>query len=234
MHRFYRYELRARNVDDARAFYRSLLGAEPTIVALPDELAARGVVPHWLGHIEVDDVERSAMEFVEHGATKLGPTVQRDGGAVALLRDPGGATIALSRGLPASSLVPCWHNLNAAKAGAAMAAYGRAFDWIFTDETDLGSFGVHHSFACAAGEDAIGSMTDITGRPSVHPHWLFHFLVDSLEASSEVVHRAGGTVIGPIELYTGSRIAICEDPQGAAFALWQQRGSEEGQRGLGG
>ena len=62
-------------------------------------------------------------------------------------------------------------------------------------------------------------MMDIAGRPGVHPHWLFHFRVPALEPAMDAVRAGGGVVLPPVTLPGGARVAVCDDPQGAAFAL---------------
>jgi uncharacterized protein len=53
----------------------------------------------------------------------------------------------------------------------------------------------------------------------VHPHWLFHFQVPKLDEAVAAVRAAGGLVIGPFALPSGERMAVCDDLQGAAFAI---------------
>ena len=67
-------------------------------------------------------------------------------------------------------------------------------------------------------------MADIAGRPGVHPHWLFHFRVAALEPALAAVRAAGGLVLDPLTLPNGARIAVCDDAQGAAFALQEEQG----------
>ena len=55
--------------------------------------------------------------------------------------------------------------------------------------------------------------------PHIHPHWLFHFRVPALDAAVDRVRAGGGLVAATFELPDGRRIAVCDDPQGAAFAL---------------
>jgi hypothetical protein len=55
--------------------------------------------------------------------------------------------------------------------------------------------GVSEQSAQQPGGPSVGLMADIGGRPGVHPAWLFHFRVTALDP------------------------AVCDDPQGAAFAL---------------
>lgn len=42
-----------------------------------------------------------------------------------------------------------------------------------------------------------------------------------LEEAIDTVRLGGGTVDGPTALPDGSRVAVCEDPQGAAFGVMQ-------------
>ena len=91
--------------------------------------------------------------------------------------------------------------------------------WQLTDAVDLGPQGRHHQFAWSPGGPSVGTMADIAGRPGVHPHWLFHFRVAALEPALATVRAAGGLVLDPVTLPSGARIAVCDDAQGAAFAL---------------
>jgi predicted enzyme related to lactoylglutathione lyase len=220
--RFCRFELRTTDVAAARAFYAALLGdAGADIVPLPAEAAARGARAHWLGHLGVEDVERTARAFVALGATRLGPTrPTAEGREVAIVRDPGGAVVALAT-LPSAPVRSdvVWQALNTSDLERCITSYRELFGWSFTERHDLGALGVYHSFTWLPGGASVGSMADITGRPGVHPHWLFHFRVAALEPALATVRAAGGVVIGPIVLPGGERIAVCDDPQGAAFAL---------------
>ncbi|BDG04739.1 VOC family protein [Anaeromyxobacter oryzae] len=222
MIRFQRYELRTTDVAAARAFYAAVLGdVEVEIVPLPGEAIARGAPAHWLGHLGVDDVERAASAFVERGAIRLGPTRPTAGGDVAILRDPGGAVVALASAqarLPARAGVT-WHVLETTGLDRAAASYCGLFGWRLTERVDLGTLGVVQPFAWEAGGPSVGAMADVAGRPGVHPHWLFFFRVAALEPALLAVRAAGGVVLGPTMLPGGERIAVCEDPQGAAFAL---------------
>ncbi len=233
MTRFCRIQLRTTDVPAARLFYRALLGDDGAdIVPLPAEALARGARPHWLGYLGVSDVEGVARAFVAEGATPLGPlrptvTGGAVAGAVAILRDPGGAVVALAT--PSSTPVRAdvvWHSLNTADLARATASYCALMGWRLTDVVDLGPQGRHHQFAWGPGGasvGSVGSMADLAGRPGVHPHWLFHFRVAALEPALAAVRAAGGLVLDPVMLPSGARVAVCDDAQGAAFAL--QEGS---------
>ena len=225
MTRFCRIELRTTDIPAARTFYRALLGDEGAdIVPLPAEALARGARPHWLGYLGVADVEGVATAFVAQGAIRLGPSrTTAEGGALAILRDPGGAVVALAT--PGSTPVRAdvvWRSLNTNDLPRATASYCALMGWQLTAAVDLGPLGRHQQFAWSPGGASVGAMADIAGRPGVHPHWLFHFRVAALSPALATIRAAGGLVLDPVTLPNGTHIAVCDDPQGAAFALQEE------------
>jgi len=100
---FSRFVLRTTAVDDAAAFYDAVLERRGDgIVPLHESAIQRGARPHWLGHIAVRDVggaEAVAGRFIERGARRLGPPTGV--GDFVVLRDPGGAVVALTDGVGA-------------------------------------------------------------------------------------------------------------------------------------
>jgi predicted enzyme related to lactoylglutathione lyase len=225
MNRFFHYQLRTTDVPAAKAFYASLLGeGVADIEPLPKQAIEHGAPAHWLGHIGVDDVEQAARAFAERGATQLGPVVPaRGGGKVAVFRDPGGAVVALASRTTANHPSPkpdvIWHQLHAGNVSQTASTYCDLFGWHVAGQRDHGEHGVHREFAWGPGDPCIGSAVDVAGRSGVHSHWLFHFQVPSLEAAVAKVRSAGGVVLEPTKLENGDRLAMCEDPQGAAFML---------------
>lgn len=225
MPQFQRYQLRTTDPSAARAFYGSILGDRVAeIVPLPPEAIARGAPPHWLGHLGVDEVEPTARAFVERGAMRLGPTRATAEGELAIVRDPGGAVFALTkaRSTPARDDV-VFHLLHTHDLARVTASYGALFGWEIDEGHDLGPLGVFREFAWHRSGPRVGAMTDVSARPGVHAHWLFQFRVASLNVALPLVRAAGGVVAGPTELPGGDRLAVCDDPQGAAFALREQR-----------
>lgn len=228
MKRIFQVVLRTLDVDAATDFYRSVLGDAPTrVVRLHEQAVQRGARPHWLGFIDVGDVDGAAAALVARGGVSLAPKwIDDEGLEAAVMRDPGGAIIALARPPAVRSperahRVPevALHTLNTPDVSRAMATYGALFGWDFGAPLDLGSVGVFHPFAFEAGAPRAGVFGDTAGRPGVHPHWTFHFRVSSLDEAVARVTSGGGVTLDPIELPSGDRIAVCDDPQGAAFAL---------------
>jgi predicted enzyme related to lactoylglutathione lyase len=234
MKRFFDYHLRTTDVAAARAFYVAVLGnGDAEIFRLHEQAVARGARPHWLGYIDVGEVDAAASLFGARDATALGPKwVNPQGLEAAVMRDPGGAVVALAKpapgGGPSSPAVArpdvVWHLLHTADVERAKANYAELFGWKFQEPLDLGKNGVFHPFAWQSGGPAVGSMSDIATRPGVHPHWLFHFRVASLDPTLDAVRSGGGSIVGSFVLPNGDRVAVCDDPQGAAFALFQEHG----------
>ena len=69
----------------------------------------------------------------------------------------------------------------------------------------------------------MGGVADIARLPHVHPQWLFFFRTDSLEQSLARVRDLGGLTLPITATPEGNLLAPCDDPQGAAFALFEAR-----------
>jgi predicted enzyme related to lactoylglutathione lyase len=235
---FRRYDLRTTDPEAARAFYSEVLGLDiprgeeapdaPSILCvwlLHEQARARGVPPHWLGHVGVADVEAAAHRLVELGSQRLGPTVSaRDGTTYATLRDPAGAVLAVRafKDMPAGAPV-AWHHLHTNDLDRVWAVYSELFGWRQTGALDVADpVGGYRMFSWDDSSRSLGSMANTARWPGVHAHWLFYFPVADLEAALTTVHARGGRAAGQrAVLPDGTRLAPCEDAQGAAFGLLQ-------------
>lgn len=223
MNRFCAYELRTTDVDRARAFYTTILGpgffsAGLSLAPLPAAAIARGAVPHWLGHIRVDDVSATAERFITRGATRLGPATD----AVATLRDPSGAVLAISSSAscPDVARVVC-HVLHAHDERAASSAYADLFGWAPPSARGVQAIAGHQPFSWSDSPTPSGIVTNSAQLAGVHAHWLFFFPTDDLDRTIAAVHANGGRSLPTVTAY-GQRLAPCEDAQGAAFGLSQR------------
>jgi predicted enzyme related to lactoylglutathione lyase len=155
----------------------------------------------------------------------------REGLEAAVIRDPGGAVVALAkpppaaseRGAGASRPDVVWHHLNTLDVERAKANYAELLGWEFKEPFELEGVGAVHPFSWQPGGPAVGSMADIANRAGVHPHWLFHIRVAALGPALETVRASGGLALPPLVLPSGNRVAACDDPQGAAFAVLEER-----------
>ena len=228
------YELRTTDLDAARRFHAAVLGVDLgaaggslALAPLPARAVARGAPPHWLGHIDVPDVEASAGRLLALGAQTLGPIARTaDGSVRAALRDPFGAVMALrstsTTPPPAGPSPVAWHQLHVPDSERALAVYGELFGWTATGTMDLGGhLGAHLTFSWDGSRAHAGSVASTVGRPEVHPQWAFYFGVDDLAATLASVREHGGTALPPLRLPTGETVAYCHDPQGAVFGLHQ-------------
>lgn len=230
--RFCRYELRTTDVAAARAFYEHVLGGsswgpELSIVPLPEPARARGAPSHWLGQIGVPDVTTTLSRLVEAGSLQLGPTQSLPGDqARAIVRDPFGTIVGITSDvIEPSGRHVVWHQLHTEDHARALAVYGALFGWKGTELIDLGPErgGLHQHFAWDDSGRAAGAMSSTVRLPAVHPQWLFFFGVTDLEATIADVRARGGLVLPSHRTASGDLVVGCDDPQGAAFGLWQAR-----------
>ncbi len=234
MNRFFLYQLRTTDTGGARAFYTTVFGnAEADVFPLHEQALARGARPHWLGFIEVNDMDGAVSAFVARGAMPLGPRWNRDGLEGVVLRDPGGAVVAVGKppasteSAPAASVFRTevgWHLLHTTHVDQAKVNYRDLFGWEFKEPIETANHGVFHPFAWSAGGAVVGAMTDVAARSGVHPHWLFAFRVSSWEGSVAAARLSASYIAEPAVLSNaaladGNRLAVFDDPQGAAFAL---------------
>src|SRR5262245_55314535 len=184
---------------------------------LPARAAARGAPPYWLGYIGVDDVVGAELRFLNHGATKLSPD---------LLRDPFGALVALSSeaDAPLDDRV-AWHLLHTRDEARSFSVYADLFGWLPVEALDLGPRqGRHQTFGWDSSTVAVGSTSDTARLPHVHAQWLFFFRTPDVMRSRATVRELGGLALDVAETPDGDLVVACDDPQGAAFALFEARG----------
>lgn len=212
-----------------------LLNAGPVqvggVMAIPDGARAMGASPAWEGYVAVPDVDAAAAAVAAAGGkVHKAPDDIPGVGRFAVVADPQGATFMLFRGAPGDEPPAAapgtaghvgWHELHAGDGAAAFAFYAGQFGWEKRDAMDMGPAGVYQLFGLAGSDkqSAIGGM--MTKMPETpHPHWLYYFTVDAIDAAAARIAAAGGKVVnGPMEVPGGSWIVNALDPQGALFAL---------------
>ena len=131
--------------------------------------------------------------------------------------------------------VPCWVEASHPDPEAALAFYGGLFGWEFEK---VGS-GDGEEYFIARGETKSSSIFDVSGAvrsgdvagvrsiPEAAPPiamWNTYFWVESADEAASNVRDAGGSVVTePFEFSDACRMAVCTDPEGAAFGLWEAK-----------
>ena len=113
-----------------------------------------------------------------------------------------------------------WAQLFTRDLERAKRVYGELFGMTFGSQMEVPGQGTFDQFGWG-GAPMSGSMGDIKGKPHIHPHWLFFFRVRDLGRAVAWAERNGATVTGSTTLPDARQIVVCDDPQGAAFALMQ-------------
>jgi predicted enzyme related to lactoylglutathione lyase len=117
--------------------------------------------------------------------------------------------------------VPSWIDTVAHDLDEAKRFYAGLFDWTFTDAMPAEAPG-SYLIATIGGQDvaAIAS-PDSDDEPAT---WRTYVAVDDADATAAAVEKAGGAVtLAPVDAGPGGRLAVCVDPRGAEFRLWQAR-----------
>lgn len=116
-------------------------------------------------------------------------------------------------GYPAGT--PSWVDIGTPDVEGAKAFYGRLFGWEFADQ----------------GPDSGGyHMCQLRGKPVAGlgpaqnpgpPHWTTYVNVDDTDTTVKAVEAEGGTVLATMDVMEAGRMAVCLDPTGAPFSMWQ-------------
>ena len=198
------------------------------VMKLPDEAAKMGTPPHWMAHVQVENVDATAAL-----AQKLGGTVHKEPtdnptvGRFAVIGDPQGAFVSIFTPNTPMTLHDsskagefCWNELMTSDSFGAFNFYSQLFGWKIINELDMGPIGTYRIFGI--GDKQMGGMMNIPKGASMPPTWIYYTETSDLDAALERAKKRGATVMnGPMEVPGGGRIAQLMDPQGAAFALHQ-------------
>jgi predicted enzyme related to lactoylglutathione lyase len=199
------------------------------VIGLPEQAAKMGAPPHWMGHVQVENVDASAALVKElggqihHGPEDI-PTV----GRFAVIADRQGAFLSIFQ--PSGDLMKlhdaskpgefCWSELVTSDSAAAFAFYAKLFGWKVIEDMNMGDMGNYRVFGL--GDIRVGGMMAVPKGSKMPPMWGYYTQVSNLDAAIERATKRDAKVLnGPMEVPGGARIAQLLDPQGAVFALHQ-------------
>jgi uncharacterized protein len=116
--------------------------------------------------------------------------------------------------------VPCWIDTSQPDPEAAVAFYRDLFGWEFEDVMPPESEGKYFIGRIRGGDvAAVGSVPE--GAPPMAT-WNTYVWVESADDAANKVREAGGNVLRePFDVMNAGRMAVCTDPEGAAFCVWQ-------------
>ncbi|MEM7124678.1 MAG: VOC family protein [Chloroflexota bacterium] len=112
---------------------------------------------------------------------------------------------------------PTWFDLMTSDIDAAKTFYAEILGWNYLDTgADFG----HYNLAVSQGHNAAG-MGPIPPGAEMPSAWTVYFASDDASADAERVKTLGGQVMSEHTVGDLGKMAICTDPTGAAFGLWQ-------------
>jgi predicted enzyme related to lactoylglutathione lyase len=234
-------DLATNDPEGAKSFYGALLGWQyddtpigddqfysmaqvdgQNVAAIGPLQGGEGIPPHWNCYVTVESADTTAQRAGELGATIVAePFDVFDAGRLAVIQDPQGAMLSVWQ--PKESIgatlvnVPgalTWNDLISPDVPASAAFYRDLFGWQI-DEIE-GSDGQYWSIA----NDGRSNGGIMPMPPGSHPAWNLYFAVEDVDATVARAGELGGnTVMGPMDIPNGSRLAVLADPQNAIFSV---------------
>ena len=120
---------------------------------------------------------------------------------------------------------PSWADLSTTDEAAALSFYSALFGWA-DEPQEMGPDSYYHMqkvngrYACA-----IYRQGEQERSQNVPSHWNVYITVNDVEEAAAAIRKGGGQVMfGPMDVFEAGRMAMCRDPQGAFFAVWEARG----------
>jgi len=116
--------------------------------------------------------------------------------------------------------VPCWVDTSQPDPEAAVGFYRGLFGWELEDQMPPEA-GSHYFAARIRGQD-VAAISSTPENAPPRATWNTYVWVQSADATAERVATAGGAVLTrPFDVFDAGRMAVCSDPEGAMFSLWQ-------------
>jgi predicted enzyme related to lactoylglutathione lyase len=251
--RFVWYELMTTDPEAAEGFYTKVVGwgtqAYPGmktpytmwmkggtpvggVMTIPPEAKAGGAPPNWMMYVGTPDINATVAQAKELGGkVEAGPMAVPEIGRFAVLSDPQGAVFAAMQPAeeasmperPAEVLDISWRELATTDATAAVGFYTALLGWEKFSASEMPPLGLYQEFG-RAGTPLGGIYTKPKEMPAP-PHWLLYAKLKDIQDAVGTAQSLGGKLLnGPMEIPGGDLIAHLADPQGAVFALHQEKG----------
>lgn len=117
--------------------------------------------------------------------------------------------------------VTAWIDVEQPDLDAAQAFYAGLFGWTFSDAAPLGN-STRYLIAALGGLPVAGLTGSAAPVDAGSPVWNTYVAVDDTDDVAKRISAAGGRVLrGPTALGADGRYAVCTDPAGVPFRLWE-------------
>ncbi len=199
--------------------------------AMRSEQRAAGIPPNWASYVMVTNADEAAARAKTLGGQVLAPPFDvMDLGRMAVLQDPTGATFSVWQpGKHAGARVLnepgalCWTELATRDTARAEAFYTQLFGW--TAKHGNADGGMEYTEFSVQGQPSIGMMAMPAQMPaSVPAYWMPYFQVVDCDASvAKATSLRASVRVPPMDIPNTGRFAVLTDPQGATFAVFEQR-----------
>ncbi len=183
--------------------------------------------PHWGCYVRVDNCDEATKKAKSLGAEIIKePFDVMDAGRMSVIKDPQGAYInlwqknthagAADQGAVGST---CWHELMVDDPEKALDFYSKLLGWSAEKSEFDGK--TYYSLKMAD-QTPVGGMMKTCAENPCPPAWSTYFTVSDLERAMKYIEKNGGKIhMGPEEVHGMGHFAICEDNQGAHFAIFE-------------
>jgi len=114
----------------------------------------------------------------------------------------------------------CWFNMITPRPAQACEFFGTLLGWTFTEVRSM------HGYTAQVGGRNIGALWDQNGpnTPPGTPAFIgVTVKVESADRAYEQVKKLGGTARPPFDVMDAGRMAVCTDPNGAEFDVWEPK-----------
>ncbi|RSS78765.1 VOC family protein [Streptomyces sp. WAC06614] len=113
---------------------------------------------------------------------------------------------------------PCWVSLMVHGLGTTEDFYADLFGW----EYEPGPQTLGPYVRALLGGQEVAGIGQLPPDRNLPVAWTTYFATDDADATAEAVRSCGGTVaVGPLDAADAGRMAICSDPIGAVFGIWE-------------
>ncbi|MFE5595940.1 VOC family protein [Streptomyces sp. NPDC056549] len=124
----------------------------------------------------------------------------------------------MTEATPRSPGTPCWVSLMVHGLDATQEFYNALFDWEFVPgPQQLGPY-----VRALLGGKEVAGIGQLPPDRHLRIAWTPYLATEDADETAESIRCCGGTVaVGPLDAGEAGRLAICSDPAGAVFGVWQ-------------